>query len=224
MTYLLRRTLINVKISYCLNLDTKASLRALEPINKRIQRLHVDCVWNGLQETGTLGQNVFYSDPNSLDEPCSSNQYIAGFRDNFERTKFKETSQSKRQKCDNSSEANYSSLQSNGNGYRCNSWDRLWYLSLWIDVGELLSPLPMAGLEVCPNLEEICIRVEGFCRGRPKPSKHEFGLSTLTCYPHLTKMQLVVVKQEVMCWVHHQSRWIWVFGRVFSCVVLVLWH
>ena len=163
MTCLLCRTLIDVKTSCCVNLDTKASLRALEPIRKRIQALHVDCVWNGLQET----------DLNSLDEP---------FVDYFGRTEFEETSQRKRQKCDYSSEA--------GNGYRRKSWDRLRYLSLWIEVGELLTPLPMAGLEDCPNLEEIRIRVEGDCRGRPKPSEREFGLSTLTCYPQLTKMQL----------------------------------
>ena len=190
MTCLLRRTLIDVKISCCMNLDTAASLRALEPIRERIERLHIDCVWNGLQETDTLRLNVFDFDLHSLDEPCPSNQNIAEFVDYFGSAECEETSKRKRQKCEYSSEADYCFLQSNGNGYWCKSWDRLRYLSLWIEVGELLTPLPMAGLEDCPNLEEIRIRVEGDCRGRPKPSEREFGLSTLTCYPQLTKMQL----------------------------------
>jgi len=46
------------------------------------------------------------------------------------------------------------------------------------------------GLQGCPNLEEIQIRVEGDCRERPKPSERAFGLSTLARYPRLSKMQL----------------------------------
>ncbi|KAF7833919.1 F-box protein MAX2 [Senna tora] len=186
MTCLLRRTLIDVKISCCLNLDTAASLRALEPIRDRIERLHVDCVWNGLKETDNL---VLDFDLNSLDEPCSSDPKAAEeFADYFgSNTEYEEdASKRKRQRCNYSSEADWS----NGNGFWCNSWDRLKYLSLWIGVGDLLTPLPMAGLEDCPNLEEIRIRVEGDCRGRPKPSEREFGLSILACYPQLTKMQL----------------------------------
>lgn len=188
MTCLLRKTLIDVKISCCLNLDTAASLRALEPIRDRIERLHVDCVWNSLKETDNLGQTILEFYPNSLDESCSSDPTTAEeFGDYFGSITELDASKRKRQRCNYSSEeANWS----NGNGYWCNSWDRLKYLSLWIGVGELLTPLPMAGLEDCPNLEEIRIRVEGDCRVRTKPAEREFGLSILACYPLLSKMQL----------------------------------
>jgi hypothetical protein len=81
-------------------------------------------------------------------------------------------------------------MQSNGNGMFSKSWDRLKYLSLWIGAGVLLTPLPMAGLYDCPNLEEIRIKVEGDCRTGHKPSQREFGLSCLAYYPRLSKMQL----------------------------------
>ncbi|XP_054812339.1 F-box/LRR-repeat MAX2 homolog A [Prosopis cineraria] len=187
MACLLRKTLIDVKISCCLNLDTAASLRALEPIRDRIERLHVDCVWNDLKETDSLGKTNLNFGLNGFDEPCSSTTKAAEeFVDYFGSSADIETSKRKRQRCNYLMEANWS----NGNGYWCNSWDRLKYLSLWIGVGELLTPLPAAGLEDCPNLEEIRIRVEGDCRDRPKLSEHEFGLSILTCYPQLIKMQL----------------------------------
>ncbi|KAI4322775.1 hypothetical protein L6164_022440 [Bauhinia variegata] len=191
MACLLRRTLIDVKISCCMNLDTAASLRALEPIRDQIERLHVDCVWNSLNETvHHVGQSFFDFDLNSVDEPCSSDQNTAGLVDYFDCTGYEETSKRKRQRCNYSSEDDYFFWQSDDNGIGRNSWDRLRYLSLWIGVGELLTPLPIAGLDYCPNLEEIRIRVEGDCRGRPKPSEREFGLSTLGRYTQLSKMQL----------------------------------
>ncbi|KAE8701073.1 F-box/LRR-repeat MAX2-like protein A [Hibiscus syriacus] len=52
MACLLRNTLVKVKVSCCKNLDAAASLRAVEPIRDRIQWLHIDCVWNGLDEIG----------------------------------------------------------------------------------------------------------------------------------------------------------------------------
>lgn len=58
VTCLLRRTLVDVKVSNCVNLDTAASLRALDPICNRIERLHVDCVWNGLKKV-TASDIVF---------------------------------------------------------------------------------------------------------------------------------------------------------------------
>ncbi|XP_061369293.1 F-box/LRR-repeat MAX2 homolog A isoform X2 [Gastrolobium bilobum] len=163
MVCLLRRTLIDVKVSCCVNLDTVASLRALEPIRDRIERLHVDCVWNGLRESDSLGHGFLNFDLNGLDEP-----------------------KRKRQRCKYDLEVD----ESNGSGYYGKSWDRLQYLSLWIGVGDLLTPLPVAGLEDCPNLEEMRIKVEGDCRGQPKPVESEFGLSILACYPQLSKMQL----------------------------------
>ncbi|KAJ1424611.1 Leucine-rich repeat, cysteine-containing subtype [Sesbania bispinosa] len=193
LTCLLRRTLIDVKISCCLNLDASASLRALEPIRDRIERLHVDCVWNGLKETDNFGRSFLNFDLNNLDETSSSdlntNEQTVNY---FDSAEWEGTSQ-KRQRCSysTSSQVDFSFMQSNENGYLCSgSWDRLRYLSLWIGVCDLLTPLPMAGLEDCPNLEEIRIRVEGDCRGKPKPTESEFGLSILACYPKLTKMQL----------------------------------
>ncbi|KAJ1441835.1 Leucine-rich repeat, cysteine-containing subtype [Sesbania bispinosa] len=187
MTCLLRRTLIDVKVSCCVNLDTAATLRALEPIRDRIERLHVDCVWNGLRESDNLGRGFLNFDLNALDELCSSDVDGADFMDYFGG---EDMSKRKRQRCRYGLEADDSFVQSNGNGYYGKSWDRLRYLSLWIRVGDLLTPLPVAGLEDCPNLEEIRIKVEGDCRGQPKPSESEFGLSILACYPQLSKMQL----------------------------------
>ncbi|CAH8385353.1 unnamed protein product [Eruca vesicaria subsp. sativa] len=69
-------------------------------------------------------------------------------------------------------------------------WEKLEYLSLWISVGEFLTPLPLTGLDDCPNLEEIRIKIEGDCRGRRRPSEPELGLSSLALYPKLSKMQL----------------------------------
>ena len=72
------------------------------------------------------------------------------------------------------------------------TWAKLHYLSLWISVGELLSSLStsLVGLENCPVLEEIQIQIEGDCRKHPSPSMHAFGLSSLECYPRLSKMKL----------------------------------
>ena len=69
-------------------------------------------------------------------------------------------------------------------------WEKLEYLSLWINVGEFLAPLPMTGLDDCPNLEKIRIKIEGDCRGKRKPAEPELGLSCLALYPKLSKMQL----------------------------------
>ncbi|KAJ8753444.1 hypothetical protein K2173_019843 [Erythroxylum novogranatense] len=179
---LLRRTLVVVKISQCKNLDAVASVRALEPIHDRIERLHIDCVWDGLD--GNLTDIGEYADL-SFD----LNQDIAGssyYQENYE-------SGREKKKCRYSSDDDaYSHMQNNGNGNGLwpKSWERLKHLSVWIGVGDLLSPLPMVGLDDCPNLEEMRIQVEGDCRGRHKPSQREFGLSMLACYPKLTKMQL----------------------------------
>ncbi|CAF2093970.1 unnamed protein product [Brassica napus] len=48
----------------------------------------------------------------------------------------------------------------------------------------------MTGLDDCPNLEEIRIKIEGDCRGKHKPAEPELGLSCLALYPKLSKMQL----------------------------------
>ncbi|XP_062233585.1 F-box/LRR-repeat MAX2 homolog [Phragmites australis] len=71
------------------------------------------------------------------------------------------------------------------------SWEMLRSLSLWFPAGELLSPLISAGLDSCPALEEISIKVEGDCRTCPRPAPRSFfGLSDLAGFPVLSKMKL----------------------------------
>ncbi|CAH1420060.1 unnamed protein product [Lactuca virosa] len=70
------------------------------------------------------------------------------------------------------------------------TWTKLEHLSLWFSVGELLTPFLSSGLEDCPNLNEIYIKVEGDCRHFSKPSQREFGLQSLCMFPNLSKMQL----------------------------------
>lgn len=186
---LLRRTLIDVRISRCENLDAAASLRALESIRDRIQRLHIDCIWNG-SENSMVVHNF---DLNELDDGRVSTS-----NENFMELYANDTEyeQRSKKKCKHRLDADCSYAQSNGssigngNGSWCKSWDKLKYISLWIGVGELLTPLPMVGLEDCPNLEEIQIKVEGDCRGRHKPKEQEFGLSCLQRYARLSKMKL----------------------------------
>ncbi|KAF7851231.1 hypothetical protein BT93_L4328 [Corymbia citriodora subsp. variegata] len=185
---LLRRTLLDVRISCCKNLDAAASLRAMEPIRDRIQRLHIDCVWDGLEERKRREEACPGFSLNEVAEPSVPSQsnevmhFLGGSID------CEDTGRNKR--CKYTLDSQFSNAASNGNGFLCNSWERLQYLSLWIGVGDLLTPLPMAGLEDCPNLEEIRIKVEGDCRGKPKPAVPAFGLSMLSCYPALSKMQL----------------------------------
>ncbi|KAH7544979.1 hypothetical protein FEM48_Zijuj01G0043500 [Ziziphus jujuba var. spinosa] len=59
-----------------------------------------------------------------------------------------------------------------------------------IAVGELMTPLALVGLEDCPVLEEIQIKIEGDCWNQPRPHMAAFGLSSLMCFPRLSKMQL----------------------------------
>ncbi|XVE83542.1 hypothetical protein DITRI_Ditri16bG0096000 [Diplodiscus trichospermus] len=181
MACLLRNTLVKVKISCCKNLGAAASLRAVEPIRDRIQWLHIDCVWDGLEETGNSEQTGHSFGHNEVEDPSD----LFGFSGS-------EYDENIRKKCKYSFDLTHSfDMESNdSNGFWRKKWDKLQYLSLWIGVGELLTPLPTAGLEDCPNLQEIRIRVEGDCRGRHKPSERAFGLSCLVRYPQLSKMQL----------------------------------
>ncbi|GMI67513.1 PLEIOTROPIC PHOTOSIGNALING, ORESARA 9, MORE AXILLARY BRANCHES 2 [Hibiscus trionum] len=171
MACLLRNTLVKVKISCCKNLDASASLRAVEPIRDRIQWLHIDCVWNGLDEIGN-SEHSFQLDQVEMG---SSSEYGEDMMS--------------RKRCKYSYDSSDFHIMGN-NGFWCKKWDKLQYLSLWIGVGELLTPLPTAGLVDCPSLEEIRIKVEGDCRGRHKPAESAFGLSSLAIYPRLSKMQL----------------------------------
>ncbi|KAJ8761134.1 hypothetical protein K2173_000813 [Erythroxylum novogranatense] len=164
---ILRKTLIDVKISCCKNLNTVSSLRALEAIQDRIQRLHVDCLWEDMKqfegETSSGGSDGFR---HFLSEKRVGNR---------EEPRLKKKSKM---------------FHGNGNGYSSGPWSKLQSLSLWIEVGKLLSPLVLSGLEDCPMLEEIKIKVEGDCRYQPRPSWEGFGLSSLTCYPQLSELHL----------------------------------
>ncbi|KAL1812765.1 hypothetical protein ACET3Z_022830 [Daucus carota] len=190
---LLQRTLIDVKISSCKNLGAMSSLKALKPIQDRILRLHIDCVWDSVEQLEDLDRTEFNFDLNRLDEGSFSG-HSAEF-DNYYSDPAGEDPRGKRKKCKYLYDQQYCSYDQiggvcNGNGYYGKTWDRLQNLSLWISVGELLTPLVEAGLENCPNLEEIHIKVEGDCRDWSKPSSREFGLHTLVQYPKLTKMHL----------------------------------
>lgn len=164
---ILQQTLIDVKISCCKYLNAVCSLRALEPIQDRIQRLHIDCVWENVEQFE--GEASF----------SSESAYLRHFPSEKRGGIWEETSSRKKSKC----------FDGDDNEYFSNTWARLDFLSLWIPVGELLIPLTLSGLENCPVLEEIKIKVEGDCRHRPRPT-NAFGLSTLACYPRLSKMNL----------------------------------
>ncbi|PKI42770.1 hypothetical protein CRG98_036898 [Punica granatum] len=189
LTTLLRRTLVDVSISCCKNLGAAASLRSVDPVRDQIQRLHIDCVWDGLELDDCEKQEEVARnfDLNQAVEPSGGKLL------NFYGSELEEDS-GRHKKCRYSLDLdanNSSHSQSNGNGFfSTKSWEKLRYLSLWIGVGELLNPLQRAGLEDCPSLEEIRIRVEGDCRGRQKPAVRAFGLSTLAQYRALSKMQL----------------------------------
>ncbi|XP_009623891.1 F-box/LRR-repeat MAX2 homolog A [Nicotiana tomentosiformis] len=187
---LLSRTLVDVKISCCKNLGASSSLKALEPIQGRIQKLHIDCVWDSVEEFENLDGNGYGFDLNRSDGgEASSNFACSGDTFGCEEDAYM-FRQKKRCKFSYDLNSLYEDVNGRGNGYSGRSWDQLQCLSLWIGVGELLTPLTTAGLEDCPNLEEIKIRVEGDCRLWSKPSERAFGLSTLLLYPKLSKMHL----------------------------------
>lgn len=181
---LLRRTLVDVRISCCKNLTAPYSLKALEPIQDRIERLHIDCIWDSARELEDFDLNCLDRGADFGEKDCRSTDYDSG--DGL-------SSASKRRKYSYDLNMGFD-INSNGyetgNGHRVMTWDKLQYLSLWIAVGQLLTPLVSAGLENCPNLEEIRIKVEGDCRELSKPSERDFGLSNLVNYPKLSKMNL----------------------------------
>ncbi|KAK8936032.1 hypothetical protein KSP39_PZI013739 [Platanthera zijinensis] len=165
---ILRSTLKEVRISSCRNLDASSCLRALEPIRDRIVRLHIDCIW----------ANPGASPPPIPAEESSEEDDLELEPDNNRSSK----------RCKSSDHNNgYDKCDSD---FWCRTFERLRNLSLWIPAGEVLSLLPEAGLESCPKLEEINIKVEGDCRTCPLPSQPVFGLSTLALYPQLSKMKL----------------------------------
>nr|GMC72729.1 F-box/LRR-repeat MAX2 homolog A-like [Ipomoea batatas] len=188
---LLRKTLVDVKISCCKNLGAVSSLKALEPIQDSIQRLHIDCVWDSVEDMGSSNGVEFNFDLNKVNGAGVSDTSM----DDDDDDSVMCCNKKKRPKY--SYDLNTLYDEANGEGNDCGTsfgggqtWNKLHYLSLWIGVGELLTPLPGAGLENCPNLEEIRIKVEGDCRVLSKPSDRAFGLRTLLRYPKLSKMHL----------------------------------
>lgn len=74
--------------------------------------------------------------------------------------------------------------------FREEEWSKLRCLSLWIPIGDQLSPLPIMGLRFCPSLQEARIKVEGDSRMCPKPKIQFAGIGTFACYPALSKLTL----------------------------------
>lgn len=180
---LLSRTLVDVWISCCKNLGAIQSMKALEPVQDRIERLHIDCIWDLADDLEDLEGSF---DLNSLD------QGEAQFRNTGYDHDYDDVMGNASKRCKYSYDLNASyDVTNNGNGHGVKTWERLHCLSIWIPVGQLLDPLASsAGFENCPNLEEIRIKVEGDCRELSKPREREFGLSSLVRYPKLSKMHL----------------------------------
>ncbi|KAJ0986024.1 hypothetical protein J5N97_004380 [Dioscorea zingiberensis] len=176
---LLRLSLVDVRISGCEQLEAARVLRALEPIRDRIQQLHIDCIW---VRPGLPDQ----SPDKDIDDVEQDNEVETSEEEDGLET----PSESKKKKCRYSDEAE----DCDGiDGFWFKTWRRLRYLSLWFPAGEVITPLADAGLEFCPELEEMCIKVEGDCRACPRPSQRVFGLSSLGSpdrYPKLSKMKL----------------------------------
>ncbi|GMH12124.1 hypothetical protein Nepgr_013965 [Nepenthes gracilis] len=179
MVFLLRLTLIDVKISRCMSLDAATSLQAVEPICDRIQRLHIDCNWGSLHPEHCAG--IF--DLNQVEEEEEIGIFNQPYEESMDISESSSSAESNMHK-------RFKFSSDSCDGFWRKKWDRLQSLSLWIGVGELLTPLTTIGLEHCPNLVEIHIKVEGDCREKPKPSRRAFGLSSLSQYPRLSKMKL----------------------------------
>ncbi|KAL2651527.1 hypothetical protein R1flu_019655 [Riccia fluitans] len=70
-------------------------------------------------------------------------------------------------------------------------WGELQCLSLWVEVGVVISPLPSMGLGRCPALTEMTIKVEGDCKSLKKPAPFDqWGLASLGRYSNLKKLNL----------------------------------
>ncbi|KAF8409053.1 hypothetical protein HHK36_005125 [Tetracentron sinense] len=127
----LRHTLVDVKISCLKRLDAVRSLRALEPIRDLIQRLHIDCLWDSIEQSQSEipGQAVHNFNLNEIYQPAGFMIFITakGRKDWDDITK---------KKCRYSVDANCSHIRSNSNRFWCRTWERLQYLSLWIAVGD----------------------------------------------------------------------------------------
>lgn len=196
---MLRKTLVDVKISSCKNIDAACALWALEPIQDKIQRLHIDCIWEEESEEqvvnggGNLAEECrggYSSTKMTLDCNGEGNSKTELKYTNGEECSGGNSSLKRSLNCDDGGGNKKKKLKYTNENYWERSWSRLKYLSLWIAVGDLLTPLISAGLEDCPSLEEIVIRVEGDCRRRGRPKEAAFGLASLAQFPQLVKMKL----------------------------------
>ncbi|KAH7651795.1 RNI-like protein [Dioscorea alata] len=174
---LLRMSLVQVSISGCPQFDVASVLRALEPIRDRIEHLHIDCSrW--VQSPGK--QDVEGGDTSHSQEEEEEEEEEDDDVDHDDLETPIESNKKKR-KC---------SVEIEDDEFWLKTWRKLKYLSLWFPAGEVLTPLAEAGMELCPELEEMCIKVEGDCRLCPKPAQRVFGLNSLDRYPKLSKMKL----------------------------------
>ncbi|KAF7099379.1 hypothetical protein CFC21_101014 [Triticum aestivum] len=160
----LRPTLKEVSVLHCRFLHTAACLAALNPIRDRIESLEINCDWEEVEQpSSSCVANGTTGSDHEDDEP-SEMAY-----------------QSAPKKC------RFSYLEMDN----YESWEMLRSLSLWCPAGQLLSPLISAGLDSCPVLEKISIKVEGDLRTCPRPFHGSaFGLSDLGAFQALAKMKL----------------------------------
>ncbi|KAM0845820.1 hypothetical protein ACQ4PT_056068 [Festuca glaucescens] len=157
----LRSTLKDVSVLRCRFLNTAACLTALNPIRDRIESLEINCDWEEVEQPGCVANGT--TECNHEDDEPRETSY-----------------ESASKKCRYMVELD-----------NFNSWEMLRSLSLWLAAGQQLSPLISAGLDSCPLLEEISIKVEGDLRTCPRPSPVSvFGLSDLGAFQVLSKMKL----------------------------------
>lgn len=203
MAGMLRSTLVDIGISRCEHLDAPKSLRAVEPIRDRIKRLHIDSIWAG-QELEQLPDSLEAAadDVSELKQEIDlelevSEESNAELIDSLNVDDTPGDSLTTTTRWCGYSEAAVNlraghscSSRSGIGGLWCREWKQLRHLSLWVPAGELLVPLADAGLESCPELEEIHVKVEGDCRTCSMPALEVFGLSSLAWYPKLSKLNL----------------------------------
>jgi hypothetical protein len=159
----LRPTIKEISVLNCRLLDTATCLTALSPIRDRIESLEINCVWKE-------------ADQPVQEESVANGKTVCDPED------------------DELDEGSYESASKKCRYMEFDdfvSWEMLRSLSLWLPAGELLSPLISTGLDSCPVLEEILIKVEGDCRTCPRPAARTFfGLTDLAGFPALSKMKL----------------------------------
>ncbi|CAM0912828.1 unnamed protein product [Alopecurus aequalis] len=157
----LRPTLKEVSVLQCRHLNTAACLAALNPIRDRIESLEINCDFEEVEQPGCV-TNGGTTECNHEDDEPGEISYESAYK-----------------KCRYMEMDNF------------NSWEKLRSLSLWLAAGQLLSPLISAGLDSCPVLEEISVKVEGDLRTCPRPYPGSyFGLSDLAAFQALAKMKL----------------------------------